>query len=310
MITRLALRYLAVFTLVLAALSAFAYAFVGKQYAELLGPAIATPEAAKGYAAAMYHVLLTIVAFDVPLLGLVGAASWLLARASIAPLAAARERERAFAADAAHALRSPLATIASIAQAERADAPPHLARALTTIAQAALDASATVGELLTLARSAQPQALAKEPIDLGAVVADTAKEFVQPAADRGLRFEVESSSAIVDADERRVRELVRNLLANALRHAASYVRVRVREEDGAQILIANDGEPIPAEIKERIFERFYRANGQSEGSGLGLAIVRWIAGAHGGSVTVRDAAEGTGAEFVVRLPALRLDDDR
>ncbi|HEY9179310.1 MAG TPA: HAMP domain-containing sensor histidine kinase, partial [Candidatus Baltobacteraceae bacterium] len=220
MIARLALRYLVVFAVVLAALSAGAYLFLGREYASLLQPALGTPEVARAYATAMWRVMLTIIAFDVPLIVVVGIAAWLLARASLAPLLAAQERERSFAADAAHALRSPLATIASIAQAQRATAPPEIAEALTTIARAALDASDTVGDLLTLARSAQPQALAKEPIDLGAVVSDTAKEFRQIAGDRGLRFDVEPSSVIIEADERRIRELTRNLLSNAVRHAA------------------------------------------------------------------------------------------
>ncbi|HKU69125.1 MAG TPA: HAMP domain-containing sensor histidine kinase [Candidatus Baltobacteraceae bacterium] len=307
MIARLALRYLLVFAIVLAALSAGAYLFLGREYAGLLQPALGTPEASRAYAAAMWRVLLTIVAFDVPLLVIVGAAAWMLARASLEPLIAAHERERAFAADAAHALRSPLATIASVAQAERADAPPALAQALTTIARAALDASATVGDLLTLARSAQPGALAKEPIDLGAVVADTAQEYRHIAADRGLRLDVEPASVIVEADERRVREMIRNLLSNAIRHARSTVRVRVDAGPQAQIVVTNDGDPVAADAKARIFDRFFRADGRSDGTGLGLAIVQWIACAHGGSVMVRDGERGTGAEFVVRLPALRLE---
>ena len=307
MIARLALRYLLVFAIVLAALSAGAYFFVAQEYAGMLLPALGTPEVSHGYAVAMQRVLLTILAFDVPLLVIVGIAAWMLARASLAPLLEAQERERAFAADAAHALRSPLATIASVAQAERANASPEVAESLTTIARAALDASAVVGDLLTLARSAQPQALAKEPIDLGAVVADAAKEFRQIASDRGLHLDVQLASVIVEADERRVRELTRNLLSNAVRHAASSVRVRVTSNGEAQLTVTNDGVPVDAGAKERIFDRFFRADGSAEGSGLGLAIVRWIAQAHGGTVIVRDCDSGAGAEFVVRLPVLRLD---
>lgn len=307
MIARLALRYLLVFAVVLAALSAGAYLFLGREYAGLLQPALGTPEVSRGYALAMRRVLLTILAFDVPLLIVVGVAAWILARASIAPLLAAQERERAFAADAAHALRSPLATIASLAQAHRADAPPQIAGVLTTIARAALDASATVGDLLTLARSAQPAALAKEPIDLGAVAADTANEFRQMAFDRGVQLRVEPVSVIVEADERRVREMIRNLLSNALRHAKSSVRIRVAAGDDAELVVTNDGEPVPADARERIFERFFRADGHMEGTGLGLAIVKWIASAHGGSVLVRDCERGTGAEFVVCLPAMRFN---
>jgi signal transduction histidine kinase len=242
------------------------------------------------------------LAFDVPLLMIVGAASWLLARASIEPLIAAQERERAFAADAAHALRSPLATIGSVAQAARSDAPPAEREAFETIARASLDASRTVAELLTLARSAEPHALAREPIELAAVVSDTAREFREAATHKGVDLEVDAKSAIVNADERRVRELVRNLLSNAVRHAQSGVRVGVATDGNiARLTVANDGETLDRQQRERIFERFYRANGSADGSGLGLPIVRWIAQAHGGSVTVRDGPQQT-TEFVVELP--------
>lgn len=304
MTLRLALRYLGVFALVLAALSAGAYAFVGREYASLLLPALGTPEASAAYAAAMRRVAISILAFDVPLLIVVGAASWLLARASIEPLLAAQERERAFAADAAHALRSPLATIASVAQAARGEA-GNDADAFDTIAGAAIDASRTVAELLTLARSADARALAKEPLDLAAVAADTSREFLQLAADRRIDLELQVRSVIVDADERRVRELLRNLLSNAVRHARASIQVSVSgTPHWAQLAVANDGETVADAERERIFERFYRANGRTEGSGLGLSIVRWIAQAHGGNVSVRKDSAGR-TQFVVSFPAVR-----
>lgn len=303
MIARLALRYLAVFALVLAALSLGAYIFVGREYASLLLPALSTPEGSVAYASAMRRVLWTIVAFDVPLVVVVGVASWLLARASIEPLVAAQERERSFAADAAHALRSPLATIGTVAQAARGDAASGTREAFETIARASLDASQTVAELLTLARSAEPHALTREPIELAAVVSDAAREFREAAAGKGVNLQVDAKSAIINADERRVRELVRNLLSNALRHAKTGVCVSVNADGKcARLTVANDGERIDPQDRERIFERFYRANGTGgDGSGLGLPIVRWIAQAHGGSVSVRDGTLYP-TEFVVELP--------
>jgi signal transduction histidine kinase len=302
-IARLALRYLAVFTLVLVLLSIGAYMFLAREYAAYLAPAIGTPETARAFALAMQRVLLTIVSFDEPLLVVDGAASWLLARASIEPLIEARERERAFAVDAAHALRSPLAIIASVAQAARGSQPQQTAEALDTIAHAAIDASAVVGDLLTLARSAQPERLSREPLDFGAVVSDTSKEFAAIASDRGIDLKRSVQSAIVDGDERRLRELTRNLLDNAMRHARSSVSL-VSRSDGrwVELAIANDGDRIAPELRERIFERFFSANG-TQGSGLGLAIVRWIANAHGGSAFVRETASGW-PEFVVRLPEM------
>jgi signal transduction histidine kinase len=305
MIVSLALRYLLVFAVVLAGLSIGAYEFLAREYAALLQPAIGTPEASAAYAAAMRRVVETIVAIDIPLLVMFGVAAWFMAAASLRPLIEVQERERAFAADAAHALRSPLATIASIAQARRSNAPPDDAQAFETIARAALDASDVVGGLLTLARSAHERGLLKEPMDLAAVTRHVMREFEPEAATRGVRLEPELQSVVVDADERRVRELARNLLSNALRHARSSVRVRVRPDGTfAQLLVSNDGDPIGADA-ERVFERFYRMDGAAGGTGLGLAIVRWIANAHGGSAIARDCPSGSGAEFLVCLPLLR-----
>jgi signal transduction histidine kinase len=100
--------------------------------------------------------------------------------------------------------------------------------------------------------------------------------------------------------------MTRNLLSNALRYAKTAVRVRVRNNGQAELIVTNDGERVEPEAKERIFERFFRADGHTEGTGLGLAIVRWIATAHGGNVLVRDCERGAGAEFVVRLPVLNV----
>jgi two-component system, OmpR family, sensor histidine kinase CiaH len=303
MTARLALRYLAIFAVVLALLSAGAYEFLAREYQGLLAPALGTPETARAYAVAMRRIFWTIVAFDVPLLVLVGAASWLLARASLEPLVIASERERAFAVDAAHALRSPLATIASVAQAARGTESSEKDEALETIAHAAVDASAVVGDLLTLARSAQPERLACEPLDFAAVIADTSKEFFMVAQQRGIELRRDLRSAIVDGDERRLRELTRNLLDNALRHARSAVTLSARPDGRwVELTVGNDGDAIPAELRERVFERFFSANG-AQGSGLGLSIVRWIAQAHGGSAFVRENQTGE-SEFVVRLPAV------
>ena len=119
LIARTTALYLLIFACVLAALDAGAYVFIQREYISFLGPALGTAEGGAGLAAAMRRVLLTILAIDVPLIAVVGLASYALARVTIAPLEAARERERIFAADAAHELRSPLTAIASVAQAAR-----------------------------------------------------------------------------------------------------------------------------------------------------------------------------------------------
>ncbi|MGC1379586.1 MAG: HAMP domain-containing sensor histidine kinase [Candidatus Baltobacteraceae bacterium] len=303
MIARAAAFYLSIFVFVLVALSFGAYAFMAREYASLLAPALATPEGQSALATAMRRVVVTLAAIDAPLIAVVAIASYLLARATIAPLDAARERERVFAADAAHQLRSPLAAIAAIAQAARTGATDQSRDAFEAITRSALEASRVVADLLTLARDPARPALQCEPVDLGAVVASSSRETEPVATARGIRLEASASSAIVDGDERRLKELARNLLDNAVRHAKGNVRIASRKNGRlCEIVVEDDGEGIPPEERERVFERFYRRANDGSGSGLGLAIVRWIASAHDGEVTVADATGG-GARFVAAIPS-------
>jgi signal transduction histidine kinase len=305
LIVRAAGLYLGIFVCVLLALNAGAYAFMAREYASLLGPALGTSEGAQAMALAMRRVIVTLAAIDAPLVVIVAFASYLLARATIAPLQAAQQRERTFAAEAAHELRSPLAAIAAVAQAARTTATAESRTAFDAIVRNALEASTVVTDLLTLARDPGRRALQCEPVDLGAVVATLSRESEPLAAARGIRLTGEPVSAIVDGDERRLRELARNLLENAIRHARSNVSIASRRNGRlCEIVVDDDGEGIPAGDRERIFARFYRRANDGTGTGLGLAIVRWIARAHDGAVTVEEAPSG-GARFVATLPAHR-----
>jgi signal transduction histidine kinase len=306
LILRTAALYVAIFVCVLLALDAGAYVFMLREYTSLLGPALATPEGSRALAAAMRPVAAAIATIDVPLIVIVAFASYALARTTIAPLAAARERERIFAADSAHALRSPLATIAAVAQAARPTANADTSEALETIVASTLDASRIVGDLLTLARRPQRDVLQCEPVDLAAIVSVSVGDVEPIAAAHGIRIESSPESAIVDGDERRLKELARNLLENAVHHAHGTVRVASRRNGRiAEIVVEDDGGGVPPEERERIFERFYRHSNNGSGSGLGLAIVDWIARAHQGTIAVGDAPAG-GARFVASLP-VRLD---
>lgn len=302
LIARTAGLYLCVFVCVLVALSIGAYEFVAREYASLLAPALNTPEGAAALRTAMHRVVLTIAEIDAPLVIVVAAASYFLARAAIAPLVAARERERRFSADAAHELRSPLTAIAAVAQAARAEAPEPSRASFEAIVRSALEASAVVSDLLTLARDPARRALQCEPVDLAAVVSAASRD-TQPVADaRNVRLDVAATSAIVDGDERRLRELARNLLDNAVRHAHHAVRISSRRAGRlCEIVVEDDGDGIPPSERERVFERFYRRAHDGSGTGLGLAIVRWIAHAHGGEVGV-DRSPGGGARFVAAFP--------
>ncbi len=302
MIARTSALYLLIFICVLVALDVGAYAFVMREYASLLQPALGTPEGAIAMSAAMRRVVLTILLLDVPLVVAFGAASYALARATLAPIFAARERERIFAADVAHELRSPLAAIAAIAQAARSTASTESRAAFEAIAANALDTSEIVADLLTLARDPGHGVLQCEPVDLAAVVARCARDVADVASARGVAIECSPVSAIVDGDERRLRELVRNLLENAVRHAHASVRIASqRNGRTCEIVVEDDGDGIPAEDRERVFQRFYRRTDDGGGTGLGLAIVRWIAKAHAGTVTIAQTSQG-GARFVASIP--------
>ncbi len=304
MIARLTALFLSIFGAVLTALSVAAYVFVAGQYHSLLLPALGTPEGHAVYESAIRRVLLTIVAFDIPLLILVGFASATLARISLAPLLQARERERTFVADAAHELRSPLATIATVAQAQRYESSrPEQEEAFSLIASTAIDASALIGDLLTLARRPEAQLLACEPVDMATIVHACLREF-QPRADAaGLAIKATVEPAIVNGDARRLRELVRNLLENALKHARTQIVVRAISNDGrAVIQVADDGTGIALAERERIFDRFVQGSDSTAGSGLGLAIARWVAHAHNGLLVLDD--DGPGASFTAQIPLL------
>jgi signal transduction histidine kinase len=300
MIVRLALSYLAVFLIVLAALSAVAYEFVAHVYASEVQPALALPETQQALRSALRRVLGVIIAIDIPLALLVGIASYFLARLSIAPLIAARRREAQFAADAAHELRTPLAKIAAIAQAAQHSGGDD--RALASITHTAIDASTLVGDLLTLLRNEELSVRAREPVDLASILIATARDHVPSAATRSVALDVRTTSAIVDGEELRLRQLIGNLIDNALRHARGRVEAWIEVTNGwARICVEDDGEGVPEALRERVFDRFFKVHEDAGGSGLGLAICRWVARAHGGDVAMEDRSR-----FVARIPLLNI----
>ncbi len=301
MIARLVGAYLVIFTVVLAAASFALYVFLAGQYHGLLLPALSTPEGAGVYTQTMRKVALEILAADVPLLVLVGLAAWALAKLSLRPLLEAQARERAFIADAAHELRSPLATIASVAQAARGDGAVQKDDVLDAIAKTALEASALVGDLLTLARSPKPTLLQREPVDLAAL-AHTCVREIEPLAQRsGINLELHLAPAIVDGDARRLRELLRNLLENALRHASAHITITTGVDGGRAVLrVTDDGAGVAPELREGLFDRF--VSGSVGGSGLGLAIAQWVARAHEGTLALDEREHG--ASFVALFPTI------
>ena len=235
----------------------------------------------------------SILLCDAMLIVGVGVASFALARAAVRPLTLAREREARFAADAAHELRTPLTAIASVAQAARAGTPEERGAALERQAAPARRTTSLLADLLTLARRGGSDVLQVEPVDLAGVAARVARDTETGT----LALELRLTSAIVDGDERRLEQLVRNLLSNALRHARARVTLSVAPEGGQALLrVEDDGPGVAADVIPNLFERFAKGAG-SEGSGLGLAICRWVVRAHDGEITY----EG-GSRFRARIP--------
>jgi two-component system OmpR family sensor kinase len=280
---------------VLVVLDAGAFWYLAGREHDLVEPVLGTPEGNAVYAAALRKNALALALLDLPLLMIAGVAAYALAVISVRPLVAAREREARFAAEAAHELRTPLARIASVAQSARGADDAARDDALRRIAATAVEASATIGDLLALVREERVAPRLSEPVDLGTL----ARSAVDGAPRDGLRHDVAViADSWVQGDERRLRRLVENLLENAARHARSVVRVRV-EPDGERVALSveDDGPGVPADMRERIFERFVRGDDDERGSGLGLAICRAIARAHGGDVVLEERNR-----FVARLP--------
>ena len=220
---------------------------------------------------------------------------------------AALARQRKFVADASHELRTPLTSI--LANLELLE--EELAGEQRDMADSALRSSRRmrrlVGDLLLLARADAGRDVTRAPVDLSAVAAEAAQEAGALSSDHPVSLDVPGPVTVTGvADD--LHRLAGNLIENALLHtpAGTPVTVSVRRDDGSAVLEVSDRGPgVPADLRERVFERFARGNGDatpSGGSGLGLAIVRAVTASHGGSVELSDA-EGGGARFVVTLPA-------
>jgi signal transduction histidine kinase len=293
-VLRVAAAYTAIVAVVLLALGGAAFAFFARVDADELRPIMALPEGAYVYHAALTRTALTIGVVEVALLIVVAVAAYALALLSTRPLREARERERRFATEAAHELRTPLARIATTAQAARGGSDADRDRALGAIAKMAIDSSALIGDLLTLARVEHVPSSLFEPVDVSSLVREVAAEFVVTRAEVEIAVS-EAEGTFVDGDAMRLHRLFANLVDNAVRHARARVSIEVGAAAGrATIAVDDDGDGVVPELRERIFERFVTT---TNGTGLGLPICRWIARAHGGDIQL-----ATGSRFVVDLP--------
>ncbi len=231
-------------------------------------------------------------------------------RESLASQRAALSRQREFAADASHELRTPLTVIRSSIDhliRHRSEPVERVGSALEDIEAEVRQMTSIVEDLLLLARSdSGAMALERVPVDLGDVVVAGASALSKPAAERGVRVEVDAQPAVLVGDPARLRQLVMILVDNAIRHSPPGGRVGVAvrvDAVGLSLFVDDDGPGIRPDDLPHLFERFYRAAGApGGGTGLGLAIAKWIAERHGGRIEVVNRVEG-GSRFIARLPA-------
>jgi len=268
------------------------------------------------------------------------------------------ERMRRFIADASHELRTPLTTIRGFAEyyrqrggvrkdqipLSRTDggasapvnghssdglSPEDLDRLMQRLESEASRMGLLVEDLLQLARLDQQRPLDMAPVDMLMLAADAVQDARMVAPDRPIDLIVAPGAAfLVEGDEQRLRQVIGNLVNNALTHTPPGTPVRVKIASGTLIPprrahardagpssgvpvpavvldVEDDGPGMTADQAQRVFERFYRAdqarNRASGGTGLGLAIVQGLVAAHGGTVSVR-TEPGRGADFQVKIP--------
>jgi two-component system OmpR family sensor kinase len=222
------------------------------------------------------------------------------------------ERQRAFVADASHELRTPLTSV--LANLELLV--DSLRGTDRETAESALRSTQRmrrlVADLLLLARSDVGQAPERAPLDLANVVIEAASELESVSREHVVELDVRPTPVFGNRDD--LLRVVTNLLENALRHTppGSHITASTRplEDASGELVVADDGPGIAAELRPKLFARFTRGAGDRGGSfGLGLAIVAAVAAGHGGTVDA-DASPHGGARFTVRLPGVPTEEGR
>ncbi len=228
------------------------------------------------------------------------------------------DQMRRFVGDASHELRTPLVSVRGYAELYRMGAlqtPEEVAQAMDRIEKEAIRMGVLVEDLLELARLDETRPLELSDVNLTIIAHDASMDARAQDPDRTVRVVALDGSAdvpevVIRAEENKVRQVVTNLMGNAMRFtdAGSSLELGIGVDTvagEASIAVIDHGEGIPAPIREKIFQRFWRADNsrtrETGGSGLGLAIVSSIVDSHGGRVTV-DETPGGGATFTVTLP--------
>jgi two-component system OmpR family sensor kinase len=230
----------------------------------------------------------------------------------LARLERARERERAFVADASHELRTPLSILKTeVEVALRRENPPEVLRAALGVAGEEADRLTQLAEdLLLVARSdAGRMELDRGQVNARRLLEDVERRFRIRARQSGRPVTLAAGDdAVLTVDVARVEQALTNLVDNALRHGAGAVTLRTETADGhVELHVLDEGPGLPPAFIPHAFERFSRGQpGRTgRGGGLGLAIVAVVAAAHGGQAEVRNRAQGRGADAWLSLPVDR-----
>jgi two-component system OmpR family sensor kinase len=223
-------------------------------------------------------------------------------------------RMRRFITDASHELRTPLTSIRGFAELYRLGAVNEagIERVMARIEDESKRMGLLVEDLLLLARLDQQRPLQRDLVDVLSIASDTVHDAKILAPARDISLHVDSTvPLLVVGDDARLRQVVGNLVTNALTHTAEDASISVRvaatsePAPSAVIEVADTGAGLSEDDAQRVFERFYRVDESRSrivgGSGLGLSIVAALVAAHGGNVDV-DTAPGRGSTFRVTLP--------
>ncbi|MFN3266981.1 MAG: sensor histidine kinase [Deinococcales bacterium] len=217
------------------------------------------------------------------------------------------ETQRRFTADASHELRTPVTAIGGHASylMRRTNPTEAQKESLEAISSLSVRLGRLIGDLLDLARADAGFGIEQVQTNLMSLAEDVHLEVVAIAGNCEIELRGDSSlKAVIDPN--RVRQVIRNLVQNALKAGSSQIVVEIAKSDRfAKISVQDNGSGISAEHLDKLFDRFYRVDTSRDraagGSGLGLSIVKWIVEAHGGSIHVSSELN-VGTRFEVYLP--------
>lgn len=222
------------------------------------------------------------------------------------------DRMRRFITDASHELRTPLTTIRGFAELYRQGAARDIELLMNRIESESQRMGLLVDDLLLLARLDAQRPIERRRVDLLSLASDAVHDARSIAPRRTIKMEVFDGPGTPEVlgDDARLRQVLGNLVANALQHTPESASIAIRvgtEQDNAILEVADEGAGMSREDAQLVFERFYRTDSSrartSGGTGLGLSIVDSLVYAHGGTVSVT-TAPGQGCRFTVQLPRI------